>query len=744
MEDAPQVLLLDDLHEANSRALEFIAYLARTLVANDKKPLLVVATLRSKANPSADALALGEDLGLEPQNIAVGALSREDVAKTIFELVGDNIGARLLAQRIHKETEGNAYFVTEFLRSLMGKGVIKRKDDGTYHLTVAPEEISTGHIEIPLGVRQMMKSRLEGIRNEDRDVLEVLAVGGREVDLEVVLDVLNAEEEGILDALERLLASGIIRERRAADISFYAVTHRQFADVVYRDLQAEKRANLHRQMAAALELHYSQNPAALEIVGEHYRRAGDAGSAYSYLVAAAKRLSERSLVQEAWGLTEKAGSLEDSAAADLPKAEFRRYRRDNLTVRAIVLYNRAEWADAEATYRAVLKMAEDDKDSRAACETRQLLATVLRRRDKHSESWVVAEQALEESRKLHYRRGVAEALHCMAALAWSEGSLEECERLANEGLLVAQGSQLSEQRAELLLALTAAQATRGHLASATSGLTEAEGIFRQLRRKRPRCLALANIAELLTWQGEPLQARQRAHIAVQIATDTDYKLGRTAALRAMGVAALDLGLYEESETVLTEALKTAREIQLPEEVLSCLVALTHLSIEQNEMEKAFEYGATARQTASKRDPERFLPLLNAHLARAYGKENRSEADPLVDSAAKSLAELPVPRRSQVQLALAWAYVTLGDEQNAIVTARSVLQLSGSRGFRLVSLEARAIMAHLTTGEDQVTHRSVGQELARDFSRVLPPEMVRAFSRRPFLNFLEEDDDFEDL
>ena len=117
MDNMPQVLLFDDLHEANARALEFIAYLVRTLVANDKKPLMVMATIRSKASPSADALAAGEDLGMEPQNIAVGTLSREDVAKIIFELVGDSRGARLLARRLHKETEGNAYFVTEFLRS---------------------------------------------------------------------------------------------------------------------------------------------------------------------------------------------------------------------------------------------------------------------------------------------------------------------------------------------------------------------------------------------------------------------------------------------------------------------------------------------------------------------------------------------------------------------------------------------------------------------------------------------------
>ena len=117
-----------------------------------------------------------------------------------------------------------------------------------------------------------------------------------------------------------------------------------------------------------------------------------------------------------------------------------------------------------------------------------------------------------------------------------------------------------------------------------------------------------------------------------------------------------------------------------------------------------------------------------------GRTEHEHAKKLATSAASALGELPVPRRSQVQLALAWAYLTIGNHQSALITARSVLQLAGSRGFRLVSLEARAIMAHLTSGDDQETHRSVGQELARDFSRTLPPEMVRAFSRRPFLNF----------
>ncbi|HHO52586.1 MAG TPA: hypothetical protein ENK18_17380 [Deltaproteobacteria bacterium] len=737
LDDGPQLVVLDDLHEANPRELHLLSFLVRTLIGNEDLPLLVIASLRPKANAAADGLAAGEGLGVEPMEMSVGALSREDLAEILFELVGDSLGARLLAQRLHKETEGNAYFVTEFLRSLLSQGVIRKTGDGGHELGIDPDEIVTGHLEIPIGVRQMMKSRLDAIDPEDRGVLEVLAVESRDVDLDVLLDVLDEDEEIVLDSLDRLLASGIVRERRIGDTIYHSVTHRKFADVVYRDLDAERRAWLHRRMAAAMELHYANQPAALEIVGEHYRKAGDAGRAYRYLVAAAKRLADRSLMQEAWDLTEKAGTLEGSAMADLPSASFRSFRRDNLTVRATVLYNRAEWADAEQTWRAVLALSEEDADPRAACEARLRLATVLRRRGQHDDSREFAELALEASRRLHFREGVAEALHCMAALAWSEGQLDECERLASEGLRVAQGNQLADRRAELLLALTAAQATRGHLAAATSGLTEAEGIFRELRMKRPRCLALANIAELLMWQGEPLQARQRAHIAVELSRELDYKLGRTAATRAMSASALDLGLYEEAEEGLHEALQLARSIDLPEEILACLVALTQLSLERRELQQARQYGARGIEVVLRRDPERYLPILQTHLARAEAPTDRGAAEALIQRASAALPELPLPRRTQVQLGLAWANLGIQDYAAARSAARLVLQTAGGRGFRLLSLEARALMVQLTDGEEQQTHRVVGQELARDFRAGLAPDMARAFMRRPFLKFLDD-------
>jgi len=735
LDDRPHVILVDDLHEAQAREIDFLGYLLRALVDQDKLPLLMVCTLRPKATAAADAFASAESLELEPKAIEVGALSREDLADIVFDLVGDSLGARLLAERLHRETEGNAYFVTEFLRALQAQGVITGRG-AERRLTLDPEEIATGHLEIPLGVRQMMKTRLDAIAEGDRQVLEALAVGGREVDLDVLLDVLDRDEEEVLDTLERLLAAGIIRERRAGELVLHSVSHRKFADVVYRDLDTDRRVRLHRQMAGALELHYAQNPAALEVVGEHYRRAGDSGRAFRYLVAAARRLADRSLSQEAWDLSEKAGALEEPAQAALPAAEYAQLRKDLLSVRATVHYNRAEWADAEKTWRAVLAVAEELHDQRATCEAALALATTLRRRGRHKESGRFANDALEQARRLHYREGVADALHCLSALAWSNGDLDECERLANEGLLVAQGSQLADRRAELLLALTAAQATRGHVASATKGLTECEGIFRELRKKRPRCLALANIAELLTWQGEPLQARQRAHVAVQVAQELDYKLGLTAAMRAMAIAAIDLGLNEEAREGLIKALEIAEAIDLPEEVLASVVGLVHLAVERGENEAALKYAAVGQEVADRRDPERFLPLLRAHVALALAPTRPVEAAAAIALAESALESLPVPRRTQVQLALARAHLGLGDRGAANAHAAAVLQVAASRGFRLMALEARALKAHLAMTDEGSLHRDIGRELAREFTSSLSTELAVSFARRPFLKYLE--------
>ncbi|MEL6908530.1 MAG: hypothetical protein AAFP22_24175, partial [Planctomycetota bacterium] len=297
--------------------------------------MLLVVSMRSRANPAADALSSGQGVGLVPMEMSVEALSLEDIVDVLTRLAGDTVESRKLASRLYRETEGNAFLLDAFVQQLMARGLlVPIPETDRYELRMQTDEIADGHLDIPPEVRQRMRDRLARVAPDEHEVLRVLAVEDREIDLEVLIEVLDLDEEVVQERLRSLVAAGIGRVRDVGQTVFASVTQRKLADVVYRDLSAERRADLHRRLAAAMELHYANQPAALEIVGDHYRQAGDAGRAYRYLVAAAKRLADRSHMTEAWDLTERAGTLAESARTELDAETFASFRHDHLTVRA--------------------------------------------------------------------------------------------------------------------------------------------------------------------------------------------------------------------------------------------------------------------------------------------------------------------------------------------------------------------------------------------------------------------------
>ena len=94
LDDRPVALLLDDLHEANPREIDFLAYLARTMIAPGENPLLIVATQRPKANAEADAFASGEGLEVEVQEITVPIFPGKNIT-VIAETIAFNYLLRI-------------------------------------------------------------------------------------------------------------------------------------------------------------------------------------------------------------------------------------------------------------------------------------------------------------------------------------------------------------------------------------------------------------------------------------------------------------------------------------------------------------------------------------------------------------------------------------------------------------------------------------------------------------------------
>jgi len=743
--DGPWILAIDDFHHAPGPLVELLGYIVRSLIARDSLPLLIVLTARTDQQFRVmEGVRDGTSLSVHPEVVPLVPLDAVQVGQVVSALLGDGKAAEDLSKTLCAETEGNPFFVAEFLRSLIQQGVIAAKDGGGHRLTVKAVDLAGGELTIPQSVRAMVRNRLIPLGAHQREVVDTLSVAGREADLDVLLDVFNLHEDQALDALDALVDVGLITERRLSGQVLVDFSHRKVGDVAYRDLEPDWRAALHRRLAVALEMRSADNPIISEAIGEHYLRAGESGKAYRYLASTAIRLWQRSLTAEAWDMSERALLLAEPASADLSEADFDRSRMDVLRVRAYVTYNRGEWEQAEHVLASLHGVASKLGEKTLASEATLDRGVALKRLGRGDAGLQMIEEVVEAARTKGERGMVMEGLRRLALYAWENGDLEACERLASQGLLSGAGAELENSRAGLLIVLTAVQAERGELAAAVSGLREAEAIFRRLRIKRSHCIVLCNMAELLLLQGEIGDALTAVEESLTLGTDMDFHVGIAAGLRVQAMAQLDVGAIDAAGNSLTRALSYAESEAGIDQVATRLLC-GRLALRMGDPEGSIYHLDKGLTAAGSGDPESYSPMLMAMRARAnviLGDDSAGRAE--LESTEAMLDDLPIPRKSQVMVILALGFQILDEPQHALRLAREAARIAGSRGFRFWNLTASAIVSVVSEDDAEAqASRDQARNLAESLSRSVPDDLLESFLELPRIRALLQPVHFTD-
>jgi tetratricopeptide (TPR) repeat protein len=732
----PRIIAVDDFHHAPGPLVDLLGYLVRSLVARDGQPFLVLASARSDPQyRTMEGVRDGTAMSVHPTVIKLSPLTEPDVVSVVVDMLGASKASKTLAKTLHAETEGNPFFVSEFLRSLVQHGVIEEKPEGGHRLTVNALDLAGGELAIPPGVRQVVRNRLDPLPDRQREVIDVLSVAGREADLDVLLDVLDLDEETALDALDALVEAGLVIERRLSGQVFIDFSHRKVGDVSYRDLEPDWRLMLHRRLAVALEMRHAHNPMVSEAVGEHYLRAGENGKAYRHLAQTARKLWQRSMTIEAWELSERALLLSESASADLSELEYERARLGLLQVRGYVTYNRGMWDQSESILASLHAVATTLGERTIAAEAALDRGITLKRIGREEAGWMMIEDIVEDARARGDRRTVIEGLRRQALFAWERGDLDTCEHLASQGLLSSAGEEMENSRAGLLVVLTAVQCERGQLVAATRGLIEAEGIFRRLRNKRSHCVVLCNLAEILLWQGELGGGLERASEALELATDVDFHVGIAAALRIMAMAQMDIGDIDAAGNSLTRALSYAED-SVGVDIVATRVLCGRLALRMGDPEGSKIHLSAGIEAAAAGDPESYGPLLSAMYARAcviVGEDEAGRAG--LEAAELALDGVAVPRHTQILVVLALGWQVLGDEEKALGLARDAAQMAGVGGFRYWSFVARSIVAVLAQDPEATEARNEARDLAEELSQSVPSSVLPVFQESPRIRAL---------
>jgi tetratricopeptide (TPR) repeat protein len=293
----PLVLILDDLHWADEASLKLLEFLASDLT---NSRLLVVGAFRdidlTRQHPLARTLGELTRQGMS-ERIVLRGISEGDVGRLIEMAAGIEPPPRLVAA-VHKETEGNPFFVTEVVRLLVSEGRLE-----------TPQGVADLTIPIPQGVKEAVGRRLDHLSEECNRVLRVASVVGDDF-TRLVLE--HSDEDSgdqVQEALDEALAARVIREG-PGHAGHYSFSHALIREILYGELSMSGRLRLHRRIGESLESVYRGSiESHLTELAHHFFQAsagGGAGKAINYGVRAALRAIRQMAYEAAAGHYERA------------------------------------------------------------------------------------------------------------------------------------------------------------------------------------------------------------------------------------------------------------------------------------------------------------------------------------------------------------------------------------------------------------------------------------------------------
>ncbi|HLK38356.1 MAG TPA: AAA family ATPase [Polyangiaceae bacterium] len=280
--ECPLLWVLDDLGWADELSLDFLRSLSREYL--ESVPLLIVGTYRSEeASPEIASLAAMPFVAhwtlprLPPA--AVSHIVRDMLA------MGDPAGE--LIDFVTRQSEGNPFFVGEYLRAAVTERAIFRDERHTWRTTSSNEGSTQSQVQLslPNTLRELVEKRLRSLSPAGSHFALAAAVLGRDCDIALLREVAGLEDEASLLALNELLQRQVLEPPSTPTRARFA--HDKLREVLYANAQAAGLVELHGRAAEAIERKDAGEESAA-ILGQHYAAARRPAAAATYFSLAAK------------------------------------------------------------------------------------------------------------------------------------------------------------------------------------------------------------------------------------------------------------------------------------------------------------------------------------------------------------------------------------------------------------------------------------------------------------------------
>lgn len=433
--EAPLLVVLDDLQWTDPSSLLLLHYLARGVY---REPLLLLGAYRDtdidEMHPLSPVLA---ELNRERllQSAQLKRMSFNDVLEMIKQTLEQDDVPREFCELVYEKTRGNPFFVEEVLKSLMEEEVIYREENKW-----KIREVS--RIEFPKTVKSVIKKRISRLDDECQNVLTMASFVGNDFTFEALCVVTGIEENKLLELIEKMLKTGLVKERVIRGEDMYCFADIIVRDVVHEEVSHLRHKKLHSVVGSALEKVYAKKID--EHLGElayHFLEGGDKEKALDYFSKAGEKAQKVYAHNEAFSYLKHALELLEE-------------KEDNIEQRAHILERLGDlktWtgeSDASMEYlNRSLTLWNQLRDKKNIAKLHAKMAfgfwLVLGNRDKASEHHHMALEILEkEPESVELASLYEDISHVFwrtgksaEALSWTQKAFELAERLGDSEVL---------------------------------------------------------------------------------------------------------------------------------------------------------------------------------------------------------------------------------------------------------------------------------------------------------------------
>jgi hypothetical protein len=425
----PVVLLLEDLQWADPVSVELISHLARRAA---RQRILFLYTYRASeveaTNASLQRVILDLRTAGQGHELAVGPLGPSDIQAWLERRFPGNDFAPVLAPLLYARAEGLPLFVRSLFELLVGRRDIERSAGG-FRLARRPEELD---LEPSKDVKDLVRAHLGTLPGPDRDLLAAASVLGKEFSSAIARGLASGNELELEERLQRLYRIHRVLESRGEDElpngtlgTRYRFAHGLYQRVLYEDLVAPRRGELHRKAGELLLRHWGEHAPSLAVeMAEHFERGRDIERAVRLRTQAGEHALRRFAGLEAVAhYTAGLELLHKQAAAELRPLEVALYGR-----RAQARLLLAGFDEAARDYQVMLERARDARLAAAGCEALSGLCNAHFFEQRPLEMSARAREVLQAAERYGSPHHLAEARGRVAQSLVMEGRLKDSRR----------------------------------------------------------------------------------------------------------------------------------------------------------------------------------------------------------------------------------------------------------------------------------------------------------------------------